>query len=217
MTKPDITEKGTDERPTVPALLCIDLQYLGTTEGYGIFENHRKTGWKEEDIQYYLDRIQKLVLPNVVKLQSAFRNKQLEVIHCRICSLTQDGRDRSPEHVRLGLHAPPHSKLAQFLPQVAPIDDELVLSKTASGIFTSTNLHYLLGNLGITNLYVAGVYTNECVSSAVRSASDLGYRPTLVSDATAAISSAMQEASLLTLKDRYARIEETDEVCEEIS
>ncbi|AWL12155.1 Peroxyureidoacrylate/ureidoacrylate amidohydrolase [Saliniradius amylolyticus] len=203
-----------DNRPSKSALLCIDLQYLGAKEGYGIFEEHADSGVSEQAIEYYLDRVWHEVVPNVAKLQKRFREQELEVIHARIQSLTADGRDRSAEHKRLGLHAAPGSKLAEFLPDVAPEDNEIVFNKTASGLFASTNIHYVLGNLGVTDLYIVGVYTNECVSSAVRSAADLGYRVTLISDGTAAITPSLQKSTILTVKERYAKVRQTQEVLE---
>ncbi|GAB3019044.1 cysteine hydrolase family protein [Bowmanella dokdonensis] len=212
-----------DEHPTPQsscvrraALVCIDLQYLGASEGHGLFENHKESGVSEQAIQYYLDRVENTVVPNTARLQKKSRQLSLEVIHSRIQSLTRDGRDRSPEHKRLGVHAPPGSELAEFLPGVAPEGDEIIINKTASGLFTSTNLHYVLHNLAITDLYITGVYTNECVSSAVRGAADLGYEVTLVSDATAAITPELHRATILTTKGRYANVKTTTEVLKEL-
>ncbi|GGD63265.1 cysteine hydrolase family protein [Lacimicrobium alkaliphilum] len=198
------------------ALLCIDLQYLGCAEGYGVFESHRKSGVSEDAIQYYLRRVRDTVVPNVSKLQEYFRANDHEVIHIHIQSLTEDGRDRSLEHKRLGLHAPPGSKLAEFLPEVAPVDDEIVLSKTASGVFIATNIESVLRNLCISELYIAGVYTNECISSAVRSASDLGFQVSLISDCTAAITKELHKATLLTLNERYAQVMSADELIRQL-
>jgi nicotinamidase-related amidase len=196
------------------ALLCIDLQHLGCVEGFGVFENHRRSGVAEEAIEYYLERVREVVVPNVRRLQDYCRENDYEVIHFRIQSLTSDGRDRSPEHKRLGVHAAPGSKLAEFLPEVAPQDDEIVINKTASGIFVATNLEFVLRNLCVSELFVTGVYTNECISSAVRSASDLGFRVNLVSDGTAALTEELHEATLLTTHGRYARVLTSDEVIE---
>jgi|GEM_PF-261540 len=188
------------------ALLSIDLQYLGCAEGFGVFENHRRSGVSEDAIRYYLKRVNEVVTPNVSKLQDYFRAQGHEVIHCHIQSLTQDGRDRSPEHKALGLHAAPGSRLAEFLPGVEPQADEIVINKTASGVFISTNIEFILRNLCISDLYLAGVATNECVSSAARSACDLGFRVFVISDATAGITEELHRASLLTMKDRYAKV-----------
>jgi nicotinamidase-related amidase len=204
-------------RPWQSCLLCVDLQHLGCSEGFGVFENHRKSGVSEEAIQYYLRSVRETVIPNVRKLQDYFRGHGLEVVHTRIQSLTEDGRDRSPEHKRLGLHAPPGSKLAQFIDEVKPHKNEVVLNKTASGAFVSTNIEYVLRNMQIAELFVVGVYTNECVSSSVRSAADLGFDVRLISDATAAITEDLHEATLLTTKDRYARVLTSDEAIEQLN
>lgn len=197
--------------PWQSCLLCVDLQHLACSKGFGVFENHRQSGVSEEAIKHYLKTVYEQVIPNVRRLQGCFRENGFEVVHTRIQSLTEDGRDRSPEHKRLGLHAPPGSKLAEFLPEVAPLENEVVLNKTASGAFVSTNIEYVLRNMHIAELFVVGVYTNECVSSSVRSAADLGFDVHLISDATAAITEELHEATLVTTRDRYARVLTTEE------
>ncbi len=167
--------------------------------------------------EYYFSRLKKLALPNVRRLQDAFRRHGLEVIHTRIQSLTRDGRDRGFGHKRLGLHAAPDSKEAEFIPEVAPQGDEIVINKTASGVFNSTNLEYVLRNLNIASLFVAGVYTNECVSTAIRDACDLGFYTTLVEDCCATVTSELQQATITTMKDRFARVLSTDEAITEIN
>ena len=198
------------------ALLCIDIQYLDAAPGYGVFANATSSGLPAEAQAYYFDRLDNAVLPNVRRLQDTFRANRLEVIHTRIQSMTQDGRDRGPGHKRLGLHAAPGSKEAQFLPAIMPQGDEIIINKTASGVFTSTNLEYILRNLGITGLFVVGVYSNECVSTAVRDACDLGFYVTLISDAIATVTPELQQATITTMKDRYARVMSTTEALAEI-
>lgn len=167
--------------------------------------------------RYYFDTLKTYVIPNVQKLQRAFREHDLEVMHTRIQALTEDGRDRSKGHRRLNILAKPGSKEAEFLPEVAPIGDEIVFNKTASGVFSSTNFHYVLTNMGINALYIAGVYTNECVETTVRDACDLGYLVTLVEDACTTVTEELHNASLATLRDRYARVMRTEEAIAEIS
>lgn len=195
------------------ALLCIDLQYLDAASGHGVFKVAAESGVPEEAQTYYFDRLKNTVLPNVRSLQDAFRWHSLEVIHTRIQSLTRDGRDRSKGHRRLGLLAPPGSREADFLEQVAPLElrDEIVINKTASGVFSSTNLHYVLNNMGVESLFVVGVYTNECVETTVRDACDLGYLVTIVEDCCATVTPELHDASLATLRDRYARVLKVDE------
>ena len=199
------------------ALLCIDLQYLDAARGYGVFADAAASGVPLKAQEYYFQDLENVVLPNVRKLQEAFRAQGLEVIHSRIQSLTRNGRDRSPGHKRLNLHAPPGSKEAEFVESVAPVGDEIVLNKTASGVFNSTNLQYILRNLDITALFIVGVYSNECVSTAVRDACDLGFYVTLIEDGCTTVTPELQEATIATIKDRYARVMTTDEAVAEIA
>jgi nicotinamidase-related amidase len=215
ITEPPAVRKSLEQHHT--ALLCVDLQYLDAAPGYGVFADIEKSGVPPEAQEYYFHRLESLVLPNVRRLQEAFRANGLEVIHTRIQSHTRDGRDRSPGHKRLGLHAPPGSKEAEFLEVVAPEGDEIVINKTASGVFNSTNLNYILRNLSITGLYVTGVYSNECVSTAIRDACDLGYFVTLIEDGCATVTPQLQNATITTMRDRYARVLSADDAITEIN
>jgi len=198
------------------ALLCIDFQYLDAASGYGVFKDVESAGIPREYQEYYFRTLQERVFPNVGRLQKAFRDSGLEVIHTRIQSLTADGRDRSKGHKRLNLLARPGSKEAEFIEAVAPTGDEIIINKTASGVFSSTNLHYVLNNMKIDGLFITGVYTNECVETTVRGASDLGYLVTLVEDACTTVTEDLHRASIKTLRNRYARIMTTDEAIEDI-
>ncbi len=198
------------------ALLCIDMQYLDAAPGHGIFADVLESGVPPEAQAYYFNQLEKTVLPNVRKLQDCFRSHSLEVIHVRIQALTQDGRDRSPGHKRLGILARPGSKEAEFLVEVAPQGDEMIINKTASGVFTATNLFFVLKNMDIRDLYITGVYTNECVSTTVRDASDLGFFVTLLEDGCTTVTQELHDFTIAILRDRYARILKTDDAVSEI-
>jgi len=198
------------------ALLVIDLQYLDAAPGYGVFADAVKSGVPPESEEYYFKRLDHVVLPNVRKLQDRFREANLEIIHTRIMSMTQDGRERSAGHKRLNLHAAPGSKESEFLPEIAPKGDEIIISKTASGVFNATNAEYILRNMGITGLFICGVYTNECVSTTVRDACDRGFYTTLINDACATVTPQLHNATIETIRDRYARVMTTEDALKEI-
>lgn len=198
------------------ALMVIDVQYLDAAPGHGVFADVQKSGVPVEAQEYYFKRLDHVVLPNIGRLQNTFRDLKLEVIHTRIQSMTKDGRDRSVGHKRLNLHAAPGSKEAEFLPEVAPKGDEIIINKTASGVFNATNAEFILRNMGIDCLYVCGVYTNECVSTTVRDACDRGFNTTLINDGCATVTPDLHNATIATIKDRYARVLTTDEVIKEI-
>lgn len=68
---------------------------------------------------------------------------------------------------------------------VAPQGDEPTIVKNYPNSFAQTDLHERLQKLGVKNLIVVGFMTHMCVSSTTRGAFDLGYRTTVVGDATA--------------------------------
>jgi nicotinamidase-related amidase len=197
--------------PDDSALLCIDLQYGDAHPDYGVLRKMRERG-DGELIAYYLDRLENLVIPNVRRLQDACHDAGIEVIHTKIESLTQDGRDRSLEHKRLGIHHPPGSLEAEFREEVAPQGDEIVLTKTCGGVFNGTNIEYVLRNLGIANLIIVGVITSGCVEVAVRDAADRGFSVTMVEDACSTWSEEMERAAIRAMSEIYAKVLATDDV-----
>jgi len=197
------------------ALLVIDMQYRDAHWEYGLCVKVREAGF-EKDLEYYRERLA-LIVPNIRRLQDAFRAAGMEVIHTRIQSMTADGRDRGPSHKKLGHAAPAGSKEAQILDELKPRGDELVFNKTAGSVFLSTNITYVLRNMGIRNLVVVGVVTTGCVHTAVTDAADLGFHVALVEDGCASIVPEMHRNSIRILRDVYAKILTTEEVISRIT
>jgi ureidoacrylate peracid hydrolase len=163
------------------ALLLIDVQnYVlrGGGEYAGLDETEIETRYG-----YFLTEMETRGLPNMRRIQAACRAAGIEVVYTVIESLTQDGRDMSLDYKISGLFCPKGSRDAQVAEAVAPRGDEIVIGKTSSSVFISTNLHYVLGNLGVRFLIIAGGLTDQCVDSAVRDACDLGYLVTVPVDA----------------------------------
>ncbi len=192
------------------ALLIVDMQYLDAHKDYGMFLNARRKG-VEQALQYYRDRLE-VIVPNIARLQQAFRMRGMEVIQTKIASLTLDGRERSRGHRDKGIFAPKGSKDAEILEELNPLENEIVLPKTASGVFNSTAIDQILRNLGIENLVITGVVTNNCVENAVRDACDRGYAVILVEDGCAAVTEELHVAALRAMKDHFAKIKTTAQV-----
>lgn len=72
---------------------------------------------------------------------------------------------------------------AEPMPCATPVQGETVLWKHGSSALAGTELDAHLKDRGITELVVAGAVAAFCVTSTVRSASDLGYRVLLPQDA----------------------------------
>jgi ureidoacrylate peracid hydrolase len=91
----------------------------------------------------------------------------------------------------------------------------MVFPKTSSSVFISTNIDYVLRNLGTRYLIIAGCLTDQCVDSAVRDACDLGYLVTVPTDAVVTQSQERHDWSLRN-NQGYCRQRTTREVLEEI-
>ena len=114
------------------------------------------------------------------------------------------------------IHVPKGSWDARPIDEIAPQGDEIVIPKTSSSVFVSTNIDYVLRNLGVRQLVIGGLLTDQCVESAVRDACDLGYLVTLVTDATATHTPERHAASLNAIRG-YCRQRTADQVIAELS
>lgn len=164
---------------------------------------------------YFQHRLRDLVLPNLRRLIDAARGTGAEVIYTVIENLTQDGRDRSLDYKISGMFVAKGSWEAKVIDGIGPADDDILLTKTSSSLFNSTNCDYLLRNLGIEHLIVAGLLTDQCVDHTIRDAADRGYRAICVPDACATLTAERHE-SALSLFAGYCRILTTDDVIDEL-
>ena len=172
------------------ALLLVDMQRIWCEPGLDPSHPDADPG------SYYFSRLRSTVIPNQVRLLTAARAAGIEVLHTIIEALTPDGRDRSPDHKLSDIMVPKGLPEGRVIAELAPLDNEILLPKTSSGVFNSTNIDYVLRNLNIRYLIVAGVVTDQCVDMAVRDAADRGYFVTVPEDACATYTDARHRAAL---------------------
>ncbi|MEG3129097.1 isochorismatase family cysteine hydrolase [Pantoea cypripedii] len=196
-------------------LLFIDVQNYNARRDGGEYVG-MSAAQQNEQFGYFFDIIERETLGNMQKIQAACRAEKIEVMYTVIESLTKDGRDRSLDYKITGFNVPRDSWDAQVLDAIAPGEDEIVLPKSSSSVFISTNIDYVLRNLGTRYLVIAGFLTDQCIESAVRDACDLGYLVTLVTDACATLSPERQQNSLTAING-YCRQITTEEFLSELS
>ena len=128
------------------ALLCIDMQYLDAAEGHGLFKDDQSSPIPLNEMRYYFDRLKDLVLPmsQPAKLFSyAALRSSMSGFNPLPAMVAIVPRGISGSTFTLG------SADACFIEEVAPVGDEIIINKTASGVFSSTNLNYVLKNMEI--------------------------------------------------------------------
>lgn len=189
------------------ALLLIDLQK-------GEY-NEEKRRTRPEDA-YLWTRLQDIVIPNGQRLLAVCRDIGVEVIYTVVECQTLDGRDRSLDYKISGIFAAKGSWEAEVVDELAPKENEIVIPKTSSSLFNSTNFEYVLRNLGIEYILVMGMLTDQCVETAVRDGCDRGFLMTLVDDACATHTKQRHQESLVGIKG-YCRVRSTAGVIEELA
>lgn len=193
--------------PAETALLVIDIQNTYLEPKDDPAENER---W-----QPFFDRMRSTVIPNTARLMDACRTRGAEVMFARIACLKPDGRDRSLSQKKPGFNyllLPKDREDSQIVPELAPRADEIVIMKTTDSALTGSNLRILLHNMGIRNVVVAGIFTDQCISSTVRSLCDESFNVVVVDDCCAAATMALHRHELEVINMIYCHVARLDEV-----
>lgn len=144
------------------------------------------------------------------RLLAAARAAGAPVVH-----VLNDGGEGSPYDIRAGIGA--------ISAEVAPRDGEPVVVKEFPNAFHATELEKTLRELGAgPDLVIAGFMTHLCVTFTAQGAFNLGYRPTVVAEATATraltapdgtpmAAATLQAASLTTIGDLFGTVAPTVE------
>ncbi|KUF10982.1 isochorismatase [Pseudoponticoccus marisrubri] len=171
---------------------------------------------RRDTLMPFIERVRAQTVPRMQALQQAARAAGVEVMYTTIESLTKDGRDRSLDYKITGFNVPKGSFDARVIDEIAPGEDEIVLPKSSSSVFVSTHIDYVLRNLGVAQLVIAGVVTDQCVESAIRDACDLGYLVTQATDACATYTQERHDASLRAIRG-YCRQVTVDQLLPELA
>ncbi|WP_421787888.1 isochorismatase family protein [Hyphobacterium sp.] len=122
---------------------------------------------------------------NVTKLFAAARAAGRAIVHIKHNSTELDSLLR------------PGAPGNAFKPEAEPRPGEPVIEKTVNSAFIGTGLEQRLHLMGADHLVIFGMTTEHCVSTTVRMAGNLGFRTTLVGDATAAFPAATPEGETI--------------------
>lgn len=161
----------------------------------------------------YFDPASPLCLPSrdclasAARVLAAARGCGVPVIHTRV-EYAPDGSDggvfvrkvQALEHLYGG------GPMSELMPEVAPVEGELVVTKQYASAFFGTSLASTLHAAGVDTVVVAGVSTSGCVRATAMDALNSGFRPQVVRDACADRTSALHENNLADLDAKYADV-----------
>jgi maleamate amidohydrolase len=101
--------------------------------------------------------------------------------------------------------------ISAIVPSLAPLDNELVVRKTAPSAFFGTSLAAWLTQRGVQTLIFAGSTTSGCVRASVVDAMSLGFRPLVLSDCVGDRAIGPHDANLFDMRQKYAAVMTRDE------
>ena len=187
-------------------LLVIDMQ--------NVFLKNREDIDEEKLWENFKRRMEEIVIANISLLLNFFRSSHRPVFYARIASLTSDGSDRSLDHKKPGFNnflLSINEYDSQILSSIEPLPDEIVLTKTTDSVLTGTNLRLILSNMNINHVIVCGIYTDQCVSSTVRSLADESFDTIVIEDACAAGTDDLHNIELDIINNIYCQVLYTNE------
>ena len=175
------------------ALVVIDMQNYGCNPEVGLTQMLSQR--YPEIARYYLPRLTEFAVPNARLLLEGFRAAGRRVVFTRHGPLLADASDMIERRRRRDVEALAstgtpalwhrgtfeHELIADLAPRVG----ELVIDKNTSSAFNSTGIEWVLRNMEVETLVVAGMATDMCVETTARDAADRGFNVIVVEDATA--------------------------------
>jgi nicotinamidase-related amidase len=182
------------------ALLIIDMQ-----------RDFMEPGGFGETLGNDVSQLARAVAP-IAALLAAARGNGMTVIHTREGHLP-DLSDAPPAKIergapslRIGDPGPMGRILIRgeaghdIIPELYPVEGEIVIDKPGKGAFYATTLGADLKAREIDTLLVCGVTTEVCVNTTVREANDRGYRCIVIADGCASYFPEFHEMGLKMIK-----------------
>lgn len=140
----------------------------------------------------------------------AFREAGSPVVHVRVAfdgaytRLTSASpRFAAMREQRLLLEEDPATRICE---EVAPLDEEVIITKGCVNPFVGTHLQQTLTRLCPTELVLGGVATNHVVESTARLAADMGYPVIVLEDLCAAASDELHRFAIEKVIPHYATV-----------
>jgi nicotinamidase-related amidase len=198
------------------ALVIVDMQNASGNRTGAL--GRRMLEERSNLTEYRFERIENLVVPNILRLAPIFRAGGGEVIYITQGAERPDCAD-APPHMRkfyasTGNHtgSPEHEIIKELIPD--PRD--YIVNKRSIGAFASTGIDHLLRSLGREQLYMTGISTNMCVETTAREAADRGYAVTVIEDACATTHADLHDTTMRNFRRLFGRVLATDEALTEL-
>lgn len=148
-------------------------------------------------------------LTSAARVLAAARRTGVPVVHTRV-EYAADGSDGGVFVRKVGAlrHLYGGGPLSELMPEVAPVEGELVITKQYASAFFGTSLASTLVARGVDTMVIVGVSTSGCIRATAVDAVQHGFVPLVVRDAVADRTAETHEANLFDLQAKYAEVVE---------
>lgn len=192
------------------ALLVIDMVEGQVSVDSTLMQHYR--GLDKALPDWFLGEVKDSVIPNIQRILESFRKNNGLIIHTAFCSSIKNNTDL-PIMLQLGnmiydrpMIASPDSPDSSFISELLPLDNEMVIRKSACNAFEGTPLEKVLRRNGVETLILVGVFTNMCITGTARSAFDKGFDALVVSDACGDMTPYLHESALASLEVLFSDV-----------
>jgi len=155
-----------------------------------------------------------VVVRNAAKLADGFRKAGRPVFLVHVVSSPAERLSPIADEAGWRASAPPPADASEFVPELAPKEGDITITKKQWGAFYGTELELQLRRRGIRMIVLCGVSTNYGVESTARFAYEYGFQQVFAEDAMASASAEMHNASVNYVLKRIGRVRKTDEILE---
>jgi len=161
----------------------------------------------------YFDPVSPLCLPSreclvsAARVLAAARGNGVPVIHTRV-EFAPDGSDGGifVRKVSALVHLFGGGPLSELMPEVAPVEGELVFTKQYASAFFGTSLASTLVARGVDTVVLVGVSTSGCIRATGVDAIQHGFIPLVVRGAVGDRTPETHDANLFDLQAKYAEV-----------
>lgn len=157
-----------------------------------------------------------VVVRNAAKLVDAFRKNRMPVFLVHVVSSPAERLNVVADDPGWRPNVPFPADASEFVPELAPREGDIVITKKQWGAFYGTDLELQLRRRGMKTIVLCGVSTNYGVESTARFAYEYGFQQVFAEDATSSSSVEMHEAAVHFVLKRIGRVRTTDEILEAI-
>ena len=155
------------------------------------------------------------VIRNAAQLVKAFRKNGMPVFLVHVVTAPETMLNVESDQ-SFSPPGPLPPDWSEFVPEIAPVPSDVVITKKQWGAFYGTDLELQLRRRGMDTIVLCGISTEMGVESTARFAYEYGFRQVFAEDAMSSRSAEQHNAAVRFIFPRMGRVRKTGEILKAI-